>query len=121
MNIYSDQFMENIKISQFGKQELAVLRQEIQTSLDNIKSKFGLKELTLGNISFNQLSFSGKIQGNVESEVLKEIEKTEEKFFAFRHGLPENLIGCEFMLENDIFTIIKIESKNPEIPNYCRV
>jgi len=46
-----------INIKQLGPQELAVLRKEIQSAFDEIKSKYGLSQLSLGNIRFDLLRF----------------------------------------------------------------
>ncbi len=42
-----------INIKQLGPQELSVLRKEIQSAFDEIKSKNGLSQLSLGSIRFN--------------------------------------------------------------------
>ena len=49
-----------INIKQLGPQELSVLRKEIQSAFDEIKSKNGLSQLSLGSIRFNISSLKMK-------------------------------------------------------------
>ena len=83
-------------IKQFTRQELAVLRYEIQSALNNIKSKYGLSELMLGNISFNQNSLTAKITAITQSSADTFSSDDEFKFFSLQQGLPEKLIGTAF-------------------------
>jgi len=77
-----------INIKQLGPQELSVLRKEIQSAFDEIKSKNGLSQLSLGSIRFNISSFTAKIIGKVQNPVTENYEQNEAIFFASRHGLP---------------------------------
>ena len=105
-----------IKIEQFGKEELHFLRVEIQNALDKIKSKYGLSELNLETINFTRSTFNAKIIGAIQVADTNDFEMNEVKFFAMRHGLPLNIIGCGFMLNGDIYNILSIEFKNRKFP-----
>jgi hypothetical protein len=105
-----------VKIEQFGKEEIRFLRNEIQNALDKIKSKYQLSELNLETINFIRSSFNAKIIGSVKVADENDFEMNEVKFFAIRHGLPLNLIGCGFMLDGAIYNIISIEFKNRKYP-----
>ncbi|MFH1005304.1 MAG: hypothetical protein V1781_07415 [Bacteroidota bacterium] len=108
--------MDSILIKQFGKQELAVLRTEIQSALDNIKTKYGMSELTLCSIHFTASDFTSKITAKLQNSETKNSKQNETNFFALRHGLPTNFIGCEFVLDNDIFTITQLAISRPKYP-----
>lgn len=108
--------MDSVKINQLGKQEIILLRAEIQAALDNIKSRHGMTELTLVGISYNVSSFTAKITGKVKNDISEDFEKTEAKFFAYTHGLPEDFIGYNFIMEGKFFTITHLETKNPKYP-----
>ncbi len=103
-------------VKQFGKQEIIVLRLDIQDCLDKIKTKYGLSELTLGTLNYTASSFTVKINGKAQNIETKEFEQNEAKYFASRFELPDNLIGCEFIIDGAIFAIIRIETKNPKYP-----
>lgn len=111
-----------IKIEQFGPQELEVLRKEIQLSLDGIKSRYGLSQLSLGTIRFNLSSFSAKVSGRVQNPITENYEQNEAIFFATRHGLPHDFIGSEFLLEGSVFTITQLVTSRPKYPitAYCK-
>jgi hypothetical protein len=105
-----------MKINQFSKQQIHTLSLEIQTALDNIKTKYELSELELEKVTFSETWFTAKISGKTQNYDEKKIEKDEAWFFAKRHGLPEDLLNCEFFLEEKVFNIIRIESKNTKYP-----
>jgi hypothetical protein len=112
--------MQN-KIECFGPKELEGLRKEIQSSLDEIKLKHGLSELSLGTINFNLSSFSAKVLGKVHNTVTENFEKNAAMFFASRHGLPSNFIGSEFLFNGSVFKITQFVSSRPKYPitAYC--
>ena len=105
-----------INVKQFGPQELDILRKEIQLSLDEIKSRYGLSQLYLGTIRFNLSSFSAKVFGKVQNSVTENYEQNEAIFFATRHGLPHDFIGSEFLLEGSVFTITHLVLSRPKYP-----
>jgi len=111
-----------INIEQFGLRELELLRKEIQSSLDDIKSKYGLSELSLGAIRFNLSSFSAKVSGKVQNPVTENYEQNEAIFFAARHGLPSDFIGSEFLFDGSVFTITRLVTSRPKYPitAYCK-
>ncbi|MBW6479720.1 MAG: hypothetical protein K0B37_09850 [Bacteroidales bacterium] len=110
-----------INIEQFGPQELDILRKEIQSSLDEIKSRHGLSQLSLGTIQFNLSSFNAKVFGKVQNPVTEKYEQNEAIFFATRHGLPHNFIGSEFLLDGSVYTITQLVTSRPKYPitAYC--
>jgi hypothetical protein len=105
-----------INVKQFGPQELDILRKEIQLSLDEIKSRHGLSQLSLGTIRFNLSSFSAKVFGKVQNSVTENYEQNEAIFFATRHGLPQDFIGSEFLLDGSVFTITHLFTSRPKYP-----
>jgi hypothetical protein len=110
-----------INIEQFGPQELEILRKEIQSSLDEIKSRHGLSQLSLGTVRFNLSSFSAKIFGKIQNPVTENYEQNEAIFFASRHGLPRDFMGSEFLLDGSVFMITQLVTSRPKYPitAYC--
>jgi len=111
-----------INIKQLAPQELAVLRKEIQSAFDEIKSKYGLFQLSLGSIRFDLSSFTAKIIGKVQNPVTENYEQNEAIFFASVHGLPPDFIGSEFLIDGSVFTITKLFTSRPKYPitAYCK-
>jgi len=111
-----------INIKQLGHQELTVLRKEIQSAFDEIKSKYGLSQLSLGSIRFDLSSFTAKIIGKVQNPVSENYEQNEAIFFASVHGLPPDFFGSEFLLDGSVFTITGLFTSRPKYPitAYCK-
>jgi len=103
-------------IKQFGREEIAVLRTEMQSALDNIKTKYGLSELILGNITFTSNSLTAKMKARTQNSPDIFSSDDEFKFFSLQHGLPDKLIGCQFKSEGLNYTIIRIETRNSKYP-----
>ena len=73
---------------------------EIQDALDEIKKKYKLKNLELGNTNYNAFSFTSKLEGEIESEIEKDFRQSEAEYFAEINGLPKDFINREFMYES---------------------
>jgi hypothetical protein len=108
--------MDKIEIKKFGREELGLLRVEIQSALDSIKDKYQLSELTITDFSFTPANFKAKITGNINTPEVKDYLDTKVLFFTLQYGLPENLIGTSFDLNDETFIIEKIEPKNTKYP-----
>jgi hypothetical protein len=111
-----------INIKQLGPRELTVLRKEIQSAFDEIKSKYGLSQLSVGNIRFDLSSFIAKIIGKIQNPDTETYEQNEAIFFASVHGLPPDFIRSEFLLDDSVFTITKLFISRPKYPitAYCK-
>jgi hypothetical protein len=109
-------------INQLGPGEVTILRKEIQSAFDEIKSKYGLSQLSLGSIRFDLSSFTAKIVGKVQNPVTENYEQNEAIFFASVHGLPPDFIGSEFLLDGSVFTISGLFTSRPKYPitAYCK-
>jgi len=108
--------MNSIIIKQFDKQSIEMMRTEIQSALDHIKTKYGLSELKLETINYQLSSFSSKISGIVENEEMNNYKQNEAKFFAAKNGLPPDFIGSEFAMDRDVFTITHLVTSRPKYP-----
>ncbi len=108
--------MNSIIIKQFDKQSIEMMRTEIQSALDHIKTKYGLSELKLETINYQLSSFSSKISGIVESDEMNNYKQNEAKFFAAKNGLPPDFIGSEFAMDRDVFTITHLVTSRPKYP-----
>lgn len=104
------------KITRFDRQVLAVLKVDMKTSLESIREKFGLKELDIESITFNELSFTMKCTGKIAGDETENWDQYEAKFFAQYHGLPEDILNREFTSGNKSFRILRIEPRNPKYP-----
>lgn len=111
-----------ININQLGPREVTILRKEIQSAFDEIKSKYGLSQLSLGSIRFDLSSFTAKIIGKVQNPVTENYEQNEAIFFASVHGLTPDFIGSEFLLNGSVFTISGLFTSRPKYPitAYCK-
>jgi len=49
--------------------------------------------------------------------VLQEIDA---RFFAMRHGLPEDILSREFTIQGDVFQVMRIEPRNFKYPVIAR-
>ena len=107
-------FQGNFK--QFGRQEIAILRAEIQSALDSIKARYNLKELTLGSINYSMVAFNAKITGKVQNELTMSFEQNEAEFFAKQNDLPLDFLGAKFMLDGDVYTIKELVISRPKFP-----
>ncbi|MBM3435376.1 MAG: hypothetical protein FJY07_04055 [Bacteroidetes bacterium] len=87
------------QIKKFGRQEIAVMRLEIQSALDGIKNKFGLMDLSIGTITFREFYFTCRITATVpEYKVFSETYAEEEaKFFAIQHGISPDVFQKKFV------------------------
>jgi len=104
------------KITRIDRQVLAVLKVDIKAALETIRTKYGLNELDIESVTFNELSFTMKCIGKVAGEDTKNWDQYEARFFAQYHGLPEDILNREFTSCNKLFRIIRIEPRNPKYP-----
>jgi hypothetical protein len=106
------------QIKNFDRHEIAVLHSEIQSALDTIKSKFGLAELSIGSISFNEFSFTAKMTATLPGQrhFAETFETEEAKYFALQYGLPQDILNKKFVSNGKNHTIIRIEPRNPRYP-----
>ena len=102
----------------FGRSEIGLLKSEIQSALDKIKQMYGLAELSIGAITFNEFAFSAKIIASLpEHDRFMEIFALEEsKYFAVQNGLPEDILNKKFVSNGKNHTIIRIETRNLKYP-----
>lgn len=98
-------------MNNFDKQEIEVLRIEIQSALDIIKLKYGLSQLSIENIYFSIDSFSAKIAGRTQYFTVDEYKAYEAQLFAIRNQLPENILGRTFVTHVGNQTIIRSDQK----------
>lgn len=108
----------NTQIKKFERQEIAVLRSEIQSALDRIKNRFGLTDLSIGTITFTPFYFTAKIAAAVpEYKEFAETYATEEaKYFAMQHGLPQDILQHKFINGGRHYSVVRIETRNPKYP-----
>ena len=107
-------FQDDFK--QLGKLQIVALRAEIQSALDSIKTRYNLKELSLGPINYSMVAFNAKITGKVQNEIAISIEQDEAEFFARQNGLPLDFLGAKFMLDGDVYKIKELVVKRPKYP-----
>lgn len=109
-------------IKQFTRLGISLLSKEIQSSLDIIKAKYGLSELSLGTISFRANSFNAKLFASLpgnKTEV-EAFAAEEARYFALQNNLPQDILERSFMLHGKTHTIIRIETRNLKYPVITR-
>tara|TARA_R110000823_G_C15772361_1_gene484185 strand:- start:370 stop:792 length:423 start_codon:yes stop_codon:yes gene_type:complete len=108
------------KIEQFNKENLTELRQAINNSLNLIGRTFGI-QIELGNVSFQDYNFTGKIQANLEPKngELFTKQAIDYKAFHTRFGLEKEWLGKSFQRHGKTYTVIGLNTKAPKYPVIC--
>jgi len=86
-------------INNFDKDNLKVLRIQIQNALNQVAQANGLESIQLKNISFTGTEFSSKIVAKTKGAKAKVIAD-----FPY-YGLPADFIGRTFVNGRSLFTI----------------
>lgn len=90
------------QITKFDKQNLQVLRKELDLAMASVLSKYGI-DGKLGNMSYSDYSFNSKITVNIESQEKANKEKEKAASLLNMFGLK---IGDTFKQNNMEYTIV---------------
>nr|MBC8394924.1 hypothetical protein [Deltaproteobacteria bacterium] len=108
------------RIPRFNRQALDVIMDEIERAIGPIKDKYGLNELSIESVSFSDFSFQAKFTGKIAGSEAQELDDLEAKFFALHHGLPEDILKREFTSRGEVFSVVRIETRNFKYPVIAR-
>lgn len=110
-----------MNIDKFDNKALELLRTEINTALDGVREKYGLKKLQLGSMSYypDRLAFNSKIVAEVDPttspEAMETKNATNERQSTLL-GFNKNIVGEKFMNGRDEFTVVEIKLDRPKWP-----
>jgi hypothetical protein len=106
------------QITLFTRQEISIIHNEIKSFLDRLKEDYGLAGWSIDSLNFSPYSFTAKISGTVHehSAFADTWAREESKYFAAKHGLPEDLLQKTFISNGKHYTITRIEARNPKYP-----
>ncbi len=110
------------KITEFTRENMKMLRPEIQAVLDMIKDEYGVN-LSIGTISFSEGRFTTRMTGTVDGYVEKKKEDQGDFAFGFAAkslGLPENCRGRAFPYKLKNWTVDSIRLSSTKYPVICR-
>lgn len=108
-------------IESFDNKALELLRKEIDAALEPIKTKYGLKKLKTGALSYypDRLKFHVKVESEIDasvspeaSEKLRAKNEQTSKILGFTH----NIIGESFMNGGNEFTVVELKPERPKWP-----
>lgn len=109
-----------MKIQNFNKQNLPELRKEINEALLLVSQKYGVS-FDLGNISFNDESFTSKLTCTLVNKVAEESGikvnakwKADFDKNAWMHGLKDHFMKS-FTMRNAEYVIVGMQPRKPNI------
>ena len=108
------------KIERFDRQSIAILTEEIDKALNEIRIKFGLEELVVNSVKADSISMTAKLSGRVSGDHAENYEYNMAVLFADYNGLPADLLKQEFISNGRGYAIIRIETRNPKYPILAR-
>ena len=107
-------------IKSFDKGNLKAVRSDIATALATVETKYGIK-LDLGNISFSDKEFRGKINGSVtyvnktfDTNIVVDADFV--RSVARDRFLPAVLVGRKFRAAGRVFTLTGVKNTRPKYP-----
>ncbi len=108
------------KLEKFDRLSIAILTEEIDKALEEIRIKYGLEELVVDLVKSNNITMTAKLTGRVSGVHAKNFEHNMALLFADYNGLPADLLNQEFISNGKGFTVIRIEPRNPRYPILAR-
>jgi len=103
-----------VELERFSKNVFKTMRTNIQFDLDKIADKYGIS-LRLGNISYQNYSFTSKIEGKILKGSAN-IEKEEFAKLASEYGFKPEDYGATFRSGGKVHTIYAIKTRNRKYP-----
>ena len=108
------------KIPRFTREVIQTLREDINRALVPVKEKYGLDILTVESVLYRDETFTAKVSGDVSGDPEGVLQEIDARFFAMRHGLPEDILSREFSINGDVFQVMRIEPRNFKYPVIAR-
>jgi len=103
------------EFSKFDRQNLALIRVDIQKALNEVALKNGLAEIRLGPISFTECDFTTKLSAKTNDRT----NSVANKYFEIMFGKP--LLGVSFKYNNQLYTIKDFKTRARKFPIVCSV
>jgi len=108
------------KLKRFDRQSIAILTEEIDKALNEIRIKYGLEELVVDSVKADNISMTAKVSGRVSGEHAENFEHNMAVLFAEYHSLPADLLKQEFISNGKGYAIIRVELRSPKYPILAR-
>lgn len=99
---------------EFTRQTIREISTDINEALKIIAEKYGMAKMSLGSISFDSTSFSGRLTADATTPD----KDPKQEIYLRLFGLPEDLIGKHLVIQGINFEIARIDPKkriNPVI------
>ena len=103
-----------MSVTKFDRTNLKQIRTDLEAALDNLSKKHQIS-LTVGNISFNDMSFSTKIKAAI-TDGDNSIDKIEWATHAWRFGLEEDDFGKTFTHNGKLYITVGIKPRSSKYP-----
>jgi len=102
-------------MKEFTKDSLKVLRKDIDSALKSVADKHGLS-LMLGNIRFNEESFTGKLEARVTDKPGETTMAADFRALAHSYGLSPSLLGQVLSINGKRYKIVGLKPRNRKYP-----
>jgi len=108
-----------MKISHFNKQNLNSFREAFKAKMDELEQETGVR-VHLGNASYNDLTFNGKVKatiiGDNPKEALQKAAKQEWDRVCRKFDLKPTMFGQNIQLPDGQFKVVGIKSRSYKRP-----
>lgn len=104
-----------MKLTQFDKAALQLMRKDIDAALKIIAEKYGIESLSMGNSSIASTEFTAKIIGKIGQENSL-IAAAHNRGYSIYLGYSENIIGRSFTIHGKTFTVTEINPRKQKMP-----
>lgn len=104
---------------QFTRQTIHEISTDINEALKIIAEKYGMAKMSLGSISFDSTSFSGRLtafSGRLTADATTPDKDPKQEIYLRLFGLPEDLIGKHLVIQGINFEIARIDPKKRIYP-----
>jgi len=105
-------------VKEFDKKTLKTLRQDIDSALKSVADKHGLS-LMLGNIRFNEHSFTGKLEARVTENPGEPTMAADFKALSMSYGIPASCLHRIVTLNGKRYKIVGLKPRNRKYPIIC--
>lgn len=108
------------KITQFSKDNLDSIRNDINEALKAIESKYNI-ELKTGSLSYSTETFSVKVEAAIKVEGVSNSKDAQEfKKYAMIIGLQASDLGREFLSNRKTWKLLGMKPRKQKTPMICQ-
>ena len=105
-------------LKEFDRPSIKTLRKDIDNALKSVADKHGLS-LQLGNIRFNEHSFTGKLEARVTENPGEPTMATDFKALSMSYGIPASYLHSIVTLNGKRYKIVGLKPRNRKYPIIC--